>query len=109
MSLSQRYKRGTNDSSEALRWTMNHPLRSGPLIQQGSTNTYFQFAETISSNNSSLYFYYRVHKLSYIDRTMCIDNVGLINSGPIGTLASVPVAQKDFIEAIQYLYFHHPY
>jgi hypothetical protein len=85
------YELSTNDTARARNLADAMYRNANGLYavhEMGTTEKFFQF-RGLGANGTDLW--YRVHKSSYVDRSMCVNNQDLSKDGPIAQLAVVPV------------------
>jgi hypothetical protein len=93
----------TDESSQAFNWIDSSTYRT--LIDLTQTDKYFQ-AVGIDSSNLRHHILFRVHKCSYIDRSIYD---GLNRSDSIGILNQRPINETNVKEVIEYLWFTNNY
>lgn len=93
----------TDDSSQAFKWIDSSTYRT--LIDFTQTDKYFQ-AVGIDSSSLGHHILFRVHKCSYLDRSIYD---GLNRSDSIGILNQRPINEKNIKEVIEYLWFINNY
>ncbi len=94
------FELSTNDEAQAFAWSESSDVHSSyhrPIVSERQTEKYFEFQRVNPQNHSDILLS-RVHKLSYIDRSMFdFSNptplVGRLNARPIDTLAATEFAQ----------------
>ena len=111
--VSTTYEVSTNDSAEASAWvSAEYRSKRGNVRflvrEEGSSGKYFQYTISPTDSLSFSTEWYRVHRLSYIDRSMFLGNEDLLKAGPIGLLRSVPITIDTLLVAARYLYLVRP-
>jgi len=98
----------TNDHNQALAWSESSAVFSAyyrSLLYESQTEKYFQFCRVYQAHPSDVLFS-RVHKLSYLDRSM----FDYFHPTPlIGVLNFKPIDSSSVRTLIQYLWFTHNY